>query len=94
MAEAHYLNDMGSFNETDFDSASMPSGLKQNLVVSASFGTCSAANVIQRVNHSGAFVGCDGDANNNGQFADQAGSAKFLSRWFEFGWLVSLCMES
>lgn len=94
VAEAHYLNDMGSFNETDFDSASMPSGLKQNLVVSASFGTCSAANVIQRVNHSGAFVGCDGDANNNGQFADQAGSAKFLSDglnldgWSHCAWKV------
>ena len=94
-AEAHYLSDMGSSNETGFDSSNMPSGLSQNLVVSASYGTCSSANVIERVNSTGTFVGCDGDANNNGLFSDQAGSAKFLSdglgldAWSHCAWSVA-----
>ena len=78
-AKAYYLSSMSSFNVSNITVGSATSGLKQDLVVSASYGYCSSGNVIQRKNASGDFVGCAGTADANGKWADQSNQQHFTS---------------
>jgi len=78
-AKAYYLSDMNSFNVTGRDVGTSTSGLKEDLLVTVSYGYCSSANVIERRNSSGAFVGCSGTSDANGKWADQSSQNHFKS---------------
>ena len=78
-AKAYYLSDMSSYNHTNLNVGNANSGLKQDLLVSVSYGQCSSTNTILRNNESGAFHGCEASSNANGKWADQSGSNFFQS---------------